>query len=313
MPSANRAGHPTHSRTLTGIATFTSPRVPMIVALLAALLAALGATPATAVHAQQPAKAPATTGTAPTAAAMLVGGVLSADSMRLPLRGSTVEIEAQHISATADDIGAFTLTGIPAGMHLMTIHHAGYQVGRFIVNVAPNDTIFYTAELQPTTAYLPAVHVDAAAPRSRNALLAERMERAAKTGVLLDRKELEKYPASTLTIASRTHGISLANVDGKFYAISQRGMIEIGGPGKKPSALSAGTGDNTTCFLRIFVDGMPFADKIRVSLDDFSTDDIEAVEIYTAAGRIPPEYNATGSACGVMAIWRRNDGHGPAR
>jgi len=265
-------------------------------------------------NAQQPAKS-ASPGATPAkpAAAMLVGGVLSADSLRLPLAGSTIAIDAQHLSTTADDIGAFTLTGIPEGMHLMTIQHAGYQIGRFIVNVAPNDTIFYTAELQPTTAYLPVVHIDETAPRSRNALLAERMERASKTGVLLDRKELAKYPASTLTIAARTHGVSLANIDGKFYAISQRGMIRIGGPVKKPSALSSGTGDSATCFFKVFVDGMPFADKIRVSLDDFDTDAIEAVEIYTAAGRIPPEYNAIGGACGVISIWRRNDVRDPGR
>ena len=300
MPSANRAGHPNVSRTLIAIA------------VVAATVAAMATTAPSVALAQQPTKPASANASAAAAStlAMLIGGVLSADSMRLPLAGSTIAIEAQHISATADDIGAFTLMGIPAGMHLMTIHHAGYQIGRFIVNVAPNDTIFYTAELQPTTAYLPAVHVDEAAPRSRNALLAERMDRAAKTGVLLDRTELAKYPASTLTIASRTHGISLANVDGKFYAISQRGMLRIGGVAKPPSAKSAGTGDSSTCFLKIFVDGMPFADKIRASLDDFNTDDIEAVEIYTGVGRIPPEYNATGSACGVIAIWRRNDVHG---
>jgi hypothetical protein len=35
------------------------------------------------------------------------------------------------------------------------------------------------------------------------------------------------------------------------------------------------------------------------------TDDIEAIEAYGNASRIPPQYNGSNSACGVILIWTR--------
>jgi len=33
--------------------------------------------------------------------------------------------------------------------------------------------------------------------------------------------------------------------------------------------------------------------------------DILGVEVYRSAGQMPPEFNATGSSCGVIAFWTR--------
>jgi hypothetical protein len=38
--------------------------------------------------------------------------------------------------------------------------------------------------------------------------------------------------------------------------------------------------------------------------------ELAAVEVYTGVAAIPPEFNMTGSACGVIALWSRTVGTG---
>jgi hypothetical protein len=40
-------------------------------------------------------------------------------------------------------------------------------------------------------------------------------------------------------------------------------------------------------------------------LAKFNPLDLEGMEVYRSAAEIPPEYNATGSACGVILLWTR--------
>jgi hypothetical protein len=40
-------------------------------------------------------------------------------------------------------------------------------------------------------------------------------------------------------------------------------------------------------------------------VDLFRSEEFEAIEIYRGPGAIPPELNALGSSCGVIALWTR--------
>jgi hypothetical protein len=34
-------------------------------------------------------------------------------------------------------------------------------------------------------------------------------------------------------------------------------------------------------------------------------DQVAGIELYTGPATVPPEFNATGSACGVVAVWTK--------
>jgi len=48
-----------------------------------------------------------------------------------------------------------------------------------------------------------------------------------------------------------------------------------------------------------------------LDLTNVRPSELAAVEVYTSPASIPPEFNMTGSACGVIALWTRTTGTVP--
>ena len=56
------------------------------------------------------------------------------------------------------------------------------------------------------------------------------------------------------------------------------------------------------CSPRIYLNGI----RIRgLDIDMYLPDQLEGLEVYTGPSQIPPEFNATGSVCGVVLFWTR--------
>lgn len=51
--------------------------------------------------------------------------------------------------------------------------------------------------------------------------------------------------------------------------------------------------------------GMPNGRSGTLINDLVHPEDIEAIEVYSNVSRIPPQYNGSSSACGVVLIWTR--------
>jgi len=73
-------------------------------------------------------------------------------------------------------------------------------------------------------------------------------------------------------------------------------------------------GDNpptwiSECFMSVYVDGAryysPEMNEVPPDLDRLNVLTLEAVEIYRSPAEVPVEYNATGSACGLILLWTR--------
>jgi hypothetical protein len=94
-------------------------------------------------------------------------------------------------------------------------------------------------------------------------------------------------------------------------AISMRGpengsLID---PHSRPSQLAGGGGGSgvatsasRSCVLTGYVNGMKWS---PLNLDDFTVDDVEAIEIYRGSSELPARYATMGNACGVILIWTR--------
>ncbi len=56
----------------------------------------------------------------------------------------------------------------------------------------------------------------------------------------------------------------------------------------------------------IFLDGVRLEEQTALDwLDMYSPEQIAGIEVYNIPSKIPPMYNATGSACGVIAVWTK--------
>ena len=54
--------------------------------------------------------------------------------------------------------------------------------------------------------------------------------------------------------------------------------------------------------VQVYIDGVR---TNGVNLDAYPPSRVQAMEVYTRPSQIPPEFNAIGSVCGVVAIWTK--------
>ncbi len=110
---------------------------------------------------------------------------------------------------------------------------------------------------------------------------------------LLRTKEYQRLPE----LLQLVPGAKIIRVRGR------RSLVAGRGGGKRPDM------DPTipqACYTEVYLDGARLSSTwLPFNLDDIPIDQIAAMEFYRSAAEIPPELNATGSACGVLAIWTR--------
>ncbi|HEX9579979.1 MAG TPA: TonB-dependent receptor plug domain-containing protein [Gemmatimonadales bacterium] len=79
---------------------------------------------------------------------------------------------------------------------------------------------------------------------------------------------------------------------GRPVVRSRRGMSGFGG----------------SCSPMVFLDGMRLAQDpdLGMELDDVTVPEhVAGIEIYTGPAQVPPEFNVSGSQCGVIAVWTK--------
>jgi hypothetical protein len=60
---------------------------------------------------------------------------------------------------------------------------------------------------------------------------------------------------------------------------------------------------NRACPPTMYLHGLPYSG----TMDDFTADEIEAVELYVGVSEIPPEYDRNQRGiCGVIVVWTRD-------
>jgi hypothetical protein len=108
-------------------------------------------------------------------------------------------------------------------------------------------------------------------------------------GAFLDRAAIESRMAiRTLDIFRQVRGFNVAvNPKGEPYLVNTRGY----------------------CPPLLFLDGIQmYTVDGRVDPSDFvHPEEVDAIEAYAGLGTIPPQYNTTGAACGVVLIWTKSN------
>lgn len=240
------------------------------------LAAVLSVRPSGVATAQDPAPRPAP------APSKVVGTVT--DTAGLPLSGARVSVLTTALHTISDDSGRFRLEGIPSGNVVFSVRRLGYEAATFTASLRPGRTHGVTLPLTALAQALPEVAVEQAREPSAWLALFEK-RRTTNRGTFFTRKDIEHRQARTASDLMRTvPGVQVVRTR------TGEGLVMTRGNGAR------------RCYPQLYVHTTPYSG----SIDDFSADDIEAMEVYSGISEVPPDLNTVGRPiCAAVVIWTR--------
>src|SRR5262249_50149156 len=158
-----------------------------------------------------------------------------------------------------------------------------------LAQVAARDTAEGDIRLSRTVANLDTVVVKAQAPAFLHYAEFEK-RRELGFGHFITYDQLEKQRGRLLSDVLRTTpGIRVQQIRvGRAY-----GYVAVS--------------SRSNCLMQVYIDGIKVADRQRPpqNLDEFSVNEMGAVEIYSSSSDTPAEYGGLGWGCGTLLLWTR--------
>jgi hypothetical protein len=215
------------------------------------------------------------------------------DSLGHAIPGAEVRSRGNLVVAFSDDSGRFHVPQMPVGARGVFVRRLGFAPrGAFIQRSATGTTDSVLVVLNAIAQPLPAVTVEEQHDSLSRRVLAEFWARRARGfGKFVTRDEIERKGASRFVDVVRT--VSSVTI------MSYRGRPEIRFRG-------AGVGSMfRDCPPQYWVDGIPLE---RGSPDEFSPDNVEAIELYASPATTPPQFSTRSQTCGTVVVWTRLPG-----
>lgn len=241
-------------------------------------------------------------------AANLLGYVRDLQTSR-PVSGASVTLESMSTVRSTNELGFFTFTDVPLGVHFLVIEALGYEERR--VQVWLTEDRSYETEVllgaEPVEVEGLTVHV--IPRRTFNELrdLDIRLERG--FGRFILRKELEERGGNLITLIQGMPGVRVQGGGGTMSnrTVILRRALHITSPAPGVLAIES-------CYPAIFVDGRRFSRRASLGdqptdLTEFLASDMDVVEVYSGTS-VPAIFGGGDAACGAILIWTRR---GPAR
>jgi hypothetical protein len=228
--------------------------------------------------------------------AVLIGRVV--DSLGNGVVGADISVfRLDSIRTISVDSGAFRLGGIPAGTIVFNVRRIGYEPASFTAVLHGGRTHRATFTLSASVQTLPTVAVKDTAVQS-HWLDQFEARRTREHGYFLTREDIVKRHARNGTDLVRT-------IPGV--------LVQPQGSGPNSTVLTNRNAGAQRCAPQLYVHGVAYSG----TLDDFTADDIEALEVYVGLSEIPPELSRSvrqervgrssmGGPCAVIVIWTRD-------
>ncbi len=225
-----------------------------------------------------------------------IQGRVTEENTQRPLSSVTVTLLDRELIRVADtkttEPGNYEFHGLQPGTYWLRFQLPGFQasnVGPIVM--AEGKAVEKSVELrrlQPVT--LDTVVIEGQrVPRYLEDFYRRKSQKA---GGFLTQKDIERYwPARVTDLVPRLGGFELVHGgDGEVYVRTRR-----------PAGFS-----RARCAPLLFVDGALRGTTDSQNLDDFLwVDNVAAIEAYDGPSKMPPEFNVTGSACGVIVVWTK--------
>lgn len=231
-----------------------------------------------------------------------LAGTVLADSSERPIANAEVIVAALELRTRSDSTGAFVLSGIAPGRHMVVFRAVGYEALSTEMTFAAGERVDADIVLRPAAAgsasaqSLARVDVVAASASGNNPRIAEFDERRKMGfGRFLTQEVFEKSEGRKLSevLIGKLPGVRTLSRQGARILVATRGSISM---------------DPRPCPVQIIIDDQvrnPGLGQEMFDIDQVDPSTIAAAEFYTVSQR-PVQFNRAGNApCGTLVIWSR--------
>lgn len=224
-----------------------------------------------------------------------------------PVGNVTIRLRHAGMVATTSDAGTATFHLPPTGFETIEVRRLGYAPLATTITLGRSARTEVVFELQPIVQVLPTVEVT---EMEQHRFLVARgfYDRKSRLrGAFLGPKEISAlHPSKMSDIMRRVPGAKITRNSSGGSRLRLRSVQDC-----PPHIYVDGARfiiEPETVTRGIFEGTVPRRARGRAmapgyGIDELSADMIAAVEAYTSAAQVPPEYNMTGSVCGVVLIW----------
>ncbi|MGH7669555.1 MAG: carboxypeptidase regulatory-like domain-containing protein [Gemmatimonadaceae bacterium] len=207
------------------------------------------------------------------------------DSLGARVSGATVELLPDRLlRAVTSDSGTFAMDSVPVGVVHLAVRRLGYAPATFTAKLQAGKIERVKLELSAVAFELPPLNVvdTVAHPWLRTF---ER-RRASDGGVYFTRQDIVRSQVrATTDLLRRVPGVEIQRTRYGTRVVIGNRFVRA-----RP------------CAPQLFVHSMNYSGNV----DDFSPDDIEAMEVYTSIATVPVELQtAQAQSCGAIVIWTR--------
>lgn len=221
---------------------------------------------------------------APARTTRLVGRVL--DSLGGPVSSAEVTVlPERRLRALTNSAGGFSIDSVPVGMVQLAVRRVGYAPTSFTAELKSGVIERVTLRLASAAFDLPAVSIEDTVKHPWMAIFDRRRQN--DRGTYFTRSDIVQSQVQTLSNLLR-------RIPGAQLTRNRFGVQEV----VFRQAMAGGR----ACQPQIFVHQMNYSGDV----DDFSPDDVQAMEIYPSAASVPAELQtARAQSCGAIVIWTR--------
>lgn len=223
--------------------------------------------------------------------ATLVGKVVDTTGIGLPGAEITL-LKSDKVHVITGDSGDFRIRGLTPGTVVFSVRRIGFEAATFTAVLKAGRTQRAKFPLTATAHELPAVAVSDTVTKTHWLDQFDRRRSGAR-GTFITRAEIVKRGARTgIDVIRTVPGVRIAPLRGGLA---------------NQVTMTRGSGARS-CVPSMFVHGMAYSG----TLDDFSADDIEALEVYVGISEIPPELDKNGRGiCAAIVVWTRDPRKAP--
>ncbi|MEP6622512.1 MAG: carboxypeptidase regulatory-like domain-containing protein [bacterium] len=220
-----------------------------------------------------------------------IDGIVS-DTNLAPVRGAFVSIVNSRIRVGTGPNGRFRINKVPPGQYLVVVKRGGFRPASSVVDVPAQDTVKISYTLTEDITMLAPVAITA----KESSIRMREFETRQKLGFgeFMNTAEIDKRNTVFATELFRRFGSinvspSHSSANAEYYALSKRegGTISLG-----------------ACPFTVYLDRVPLPTPFNLDLLP-TPKDIAAIEVYSGASTIPPEFNGFNHGCGVILVWTK--------